>query len=358
MLVSFEHAKVGSCRGCADAQMAILEWSRGDIQTVSMHTYERSQQMVNGDLQGYVPMLRTDPLSRVALLSLPEDSLAILPLLQEQTELDALQDNTAQWVIACIALTAREVPYSPSFLLALSEVSPSIKNLQDLLFLPGFNSPTLALLCQPTYTWAGKLRSNKDTFHLEIRTFDFSGSGSFPLLTSVSGLPSDSLYLVACPTSIGGVVVVTTNGIVHVDQGGRLVSASVNAWWSLSTGLQANKASEERKLSLEGSRAEFVSDHDLLLVLQNGDAHQVRFEMDGRAVGTIKVDEQSSSVPPPSTIVSAGENGLFIGSAEGDSLLARVDMVQDVATAEPEAEEKKEDMDVDWDEGESKQCLS
>lgn len=244
------------------------------------------------------------------------------------------------------------MPYSPSFLLALADVSPSIKNLQDLLFLPGFNSPTLALLCSPTYTWAGKLRSNKDTYHLEIRTFDFSGSGSFPLLTSVTGLPSDSLYLVACPTSIGGVVVITTNGIVHVDQGGRLASASVNAWWGHSTNLHANTQSEERKLSLEGSRAEFVSDHDMLLILQNGDAHQVRFEMDGRAVGTIKVDEQSSSVPPPSTIVAAGENGLFIGSSEGDSLLARVEMIRDEVVAEPEAEEKKNEMEVDWDEGE------
>jgi cleavage and polyadenylation specificity factor subunit 1 len=73
--------------------MAILEWSRGDISTVSLHTYERSQQMVNGDLQGYVPLLRSDPLSRVAILTLPEDALAVLPVLQEQSELDAMQDN-------------------------------------------------------------------------------------------------------------------------------------------------------------------------------------------------------------------------------------------------------------------------
>lgn len=224
--------------------------------------------------------------------------------------------------------------------------------MQDLLFLPGFNSPTLALLCSPTYTWAGKFRSHKDTYVLEIRTFDFSSGGSFPLLTSVTGLPSDSLYLVACPTSVGGIVVVTTNGIVHVDSKGRLFCASVNAWWSLSTNLLANtKDAEDRKLSLEGSRAEFVSENDMLLILQNGDAHQVRFEMDGRSVRTIKVDAQSSAVPPPSTLVSAGPNGLFIGSAEGDSLLAKVNMVQDKKD-ESEAAEENKDMEVDWDEGE------
>ena len=73
--------------------MALLEWSRGDIATVSLHTYERCPQMNTGDLQNYVPMLRSDPLSRMAVLSLPEDSLAVLPILQEQTELDPAQET-------------------------------------------------------------------------------------------------------------------------------------------------------------------------------------------------------------------------------------------------------------------------
>lgn len=74
-------------------QMALLEWSRGDISTVSLHTYERCPQMVAGDLQNYVPILRTDPLSRMAVLALPEDSLAVLPVLQEQSELDPVQEQ-------------------------------------------------------------------------------------------------------------------------------------------------------------------------------------------------------------------------------------------------------------------------
>jgi cleavage and polyadenylation specificity factor subunit 1 len=75
--------------------MAIMEWSRGDIATVSLHTYERCQQMLNGDFQGYTPLLRSDPLSRLALLTLPEDTLAVLPLLQEQSELDLMQEQFA-----------------------------------------------------------------------------------------------------------------------------------------------------------------------------------------------------------------------------------------------------------------------
>jgi cleavage and polyadenylation specificity factor subunit 1 len=237
--------------------------------------------------------------------------------------------------------------------LSLADVSPSLKNLQDLLFLPGFHSPTLAMLYSPAHTWAGRYHSAKDTFALEIRTFDLSSTGSYPLLTSVTGLPSDALYLVACPAALGGVVIVTATGIVHVDQSGRVVSAGVNAWWGYTTSLQNDRSSEARKLSLEGSRSIFVAERDLLLVLQNGDVHQVRFEMEGRAVGTIKVDEQSSSVPPPTSIVIAGDKALFVGSAEGDSLLAKVEVARDEAVVqESKVEEKPYDMEVDYDDGE------
>jgi cleavage and polyadenylation specificity factor subunit 1 len=41
---------------------------------------------MNGDLTSYTPILRADPLSRVALLTLPEDTLAVLPLLQEVSD--------------------------------------------------------------------------------------------------------------------------------------------------------------------------------------------------------------------------------------------------------------------------------
>ncbi|OXG80075.1 protein CFT1 [Cryptococcus neoformans var. grubii Br795] len=319
-----------------EAKMALLEWSRGDIATVSLHTYERCSQMNTGDLQSYVPLLRTDPLWRLAVLTLPEDSLAVLPLIQEQSELDPLSEGFS-----------RDAPYSPSFVLSLSDVSTTIKNIQDLLFLPGFHSPTIALLFSPMHTWSGRLQTVKDTFCLEIRTFDLSSGTSYPLLTSVSGLPSDSLYLVACPSELGGIVIVTSTGIVHVDQGGRVAAACVNAWWSRITSLKCSTASVSQKLTLEGSRCVFVTPHDMLLVLQNGAVHQVRFSMEGRAVGVIEVLDKGCVVPPPSDLTVAGDGAVFVGSAEGDSWLAKVNVVRQVVER---AEKKKDEMEVDWDE--------
>ena len=220
-------------------------------------------------------------------------------------------------------------------------------------FLPGFHSPTLAILYSPIQSWAGRYHSARDTVYLEIRTFDPSSGGSYPLLTSVNGQPSDSLYIIAAPAELGGVVVITETGIVHVDQSGRVVGAGVNAWWGLTTRIKGYKTNEDRKLSLEQSRGVFVSDRDMLLVLANGDLHQVRFEMDGRAVGTIKVDESTSSVPPPSSVVVAGDRAIFIGSSEGDSLLAKVNITKDLSgVKEEDIKADTNGMEVDYDEGE------
>lgn len=49
--------------------------------------------MMTGQLQGYVPLLRSDPLSRMAVLTLPEDALAVLPIIQEQSDLDPFQEQ-------------------------------------------------------------------------------------------------------------------------------------------------------------------------------------------------------------------------------------------------------------------------
>jgi cleavage and polyadenylation specificity factor subunit 1 len=251
-----------------------------------------------------------------------------------------------------LLMSNRDVPYSPSFVLPLSEISPAIRNVQDLLFLPGFHSPTLAILYTPSQTWAGRYGSARDTTCLEIRTFDLTTSGSYPLLTSVPNLPSDPLYMLACPSELRGVVVITTTGIVHIDQGGKVVGAGVNGWWGYTTNLKGDSASEERRISLEGSRAVFVSERDMLLVLANGDVHQVRFEMEGRTVGSIKVDEQSSTVPPPSSVIVAGDKAVFFGSAEGNSLLSKVDMVREILKVDGDAakEETNGDMEVDYDE--------
>jgi cleavage and polyadenylation specificity factor subunit 1 len=145
-------------------------------------------------------------------------------------------------------------------------------------------------------------------------------------------------------------MVVATTGIIHIDQGGRVLCVSVNAWWSYTTRRPSDRAYEVRQLSLEGSRASFVGDRDMLLVLATGKAHQVRMEMDGRAVGSIIIEEELGILPPPSSISRLGLDKVFVGSPEGDSIMYGVKMIREKVD---QTEERKPaiDLEMDYDDG-------
>lgn len=130
---------------------------------MSIHTYERAPQLVRISLPSrfdsvtelaqtslsaplFRSELRADPLSRCAALGLPNHSIAILPFYQTQAELDVMEVDSP----------TRDVPYSPSYILNLAaQVDQAIRNVIDFVFLPGFNSPTLAVLYQTEQTWTG-----------------------------------------------------------------------------------------------------------------------------------------------------------------------------------------------------------
>lgn len=243
----------------------------------------------------------------------------------------------------------------------MADVSPSLRNLTDIHFLPGFHSPTVAFLYAPVQTWAGRLHTARDTFVVEIRTFDLSSNSSYPLLTKAEGLPSDSLYMVPAPKDLGGVVVVTTSGIIHVDQTGNRVATSVNGWFSHTSRNAHNRDSERLGLTLEGSRSIFISEKDMLLTLVTGRVHHVRFVIDGRTVSKVVVEPEAQGmrVPCPSSFASSGisktttEDGetLFVGCAEGDSALLRARLIpreEEGGAPQPEADR----MEVDDEDGE------
>ncbi len=109
--------------------------------------------------------LRVDAGSRCAVLSLPKDAFAVLPFYQSQAELDLMdadQSLTRQDCAAAFAVIysqfifTRDIPYSPSFILDLgTDVDERIRNIVDFVFLPGFNTPTMAILFQTQQTWTG-----------------------------------------------------------------------------------------------------------------------------------------------------------------------------------------------------------
>ena len=241
----------------------------------------------------------------------------------------------------------------PSFVLPLEDVSKSLCNVKDFLFLPGFNNPTIAFLYEPKPTWTGRIQTQKDTFHVEVRTLDVL-SKTYASLSTVSGLPSDSQYLVACSTAIGGVVVVTSTSIIHVDQSGRKVATSLNGWYGTLTGLSADRTAEDRRFELDGSGAIWMDDRNLLLTLRGGQTFQIKIELEGRTVHTVSIlDHYVGLVNAPAGVIKVGDKNVFVASATGDSKLYQMELKRYKLEIEETSEgDVPDDLDMDLDEGE------
>ncbi|ESK98097.1 cleavage and polyadenylation specific protein [Moniliophthora roreri MCA 2997] len=306
-----------------DAKIALLEWSDAvnDLITVSIHTYERAPQLVALDTSLYRAELRVDPMSRCAALSLPKDAIAILPFYQSQAELDAIEVDQSQ---------TRDIPYSPSFILDLpNSVDKDIHHVIDFVFLPGFNNPTMAVLFQPQPTWIGRLKEYKDTVRLVIFTLDIQPQ-NFPIITSVEGLPHDCISLLPCSTSFGGVVIVTANSLIYVDQAARRVALPVNGWASRITDLAYPPTEDQtRNLLLDGCRATFLDDKTIFVILKNGTVYPVELIADGKSVTKLTMGQALAQTTIPSLARMVAEERLLLGSTAGPSVLLKTARVEE-----------------------------
>ncbi|PWY99208.1 hypothetical protein BCV70DRAFT_201410 [Testicularia cyperi] len=314
----------------ADAKLALLEWCDplDDLETVSIHTYERAPQLFNGTPHLFQPILNVDPLSRCAALLLPHDALAILPFYRDAADFD-LDQGFHQASAPQDASHPDSWPYSPSFVLPMLEVDPSIRNLRDFCFLPGFQKPTVAVLFADPPTWTGLLGTRRDNCSVYIFTLDLSASldgplpvtaptgtaassglnamyddvafrSAHPVVTTSSQLPYDCLYVVPCPSALGGVLVVTMSAILHIDQSGRTVITALNDWFaSVSSHDPESTLNLDAITDLQNSQLVFTRDTEGLLTLANGDFYTFRCKMDGRSVEGIRLEraQSASSLP-------------------------------------------------------------
>ncbi|KAI0341420.1 hypothetical protein BDW22DRAFT_1408067 [Trametopsis cervina] len=307
-----------------DAKIALLEWSDAmhDLLTVSIHTYERTPQIMTIEAPLHRSKLRSDPASRCAALMLPKDSLAILPFYQSQAELDVMEQESQ----------TRDVPYSSSFVLDLTaDVDERIRHAIDLVFLPGFTSPTIAVLFQHPQTWTSRLREYKDTVGLFVFTLDLV-TRNCPIITAVENLPYDSLFLVPCLTALGGVMVVTSNSLIHIAQTGRRVVLPLNGWTSRVSDIALPTLTADdlmRDMKLEGSCAAFVDDKTLFLILKDGTVYPVDILAEGRTVSELSMGAPVARTTIPTVVKTIHKEHLFVGSMVGPSVLLKAVKVEE-----------------------------
>lgn len=220
-----------------------------------------------------------------------------------------------------------------------NDVDARIRNVIDFAFLPGYTNPTVAVLCQSEQTWAGyalclslininlmvsysRLKEYRDTARLYIFTLDVM-SRNYPIITAVDGLPYDSISLLPCATSLGGVIILTSNSLVYVDQAGRRVALPINGWAARVSDMPMPPADKDLDLSLEGSRLVFVDEKTFFVIRRDGMIHPVEVVLDGRTVSKLLLLPVIAQTTIPALARLLNEDLLFVGSMVGPSVLMK-----------------------------------
>ncbi|ATY61513.1 protein CFT1 [Cordyceps militaris] len=325
------------------AKMCLTEWNprRAALETVSIHFYEKDE------LQGapwelpfgeYVNYLEADPASRCAAFKFGSRNLAILPFRQAEEDLemedwDEALDGPKPPKEASLATNGdangdangTQSQHSPSFVLRLPLLDPTLLHPVHLAFLHQYREPTFGILSSAQSTSIAL--GFRDHLTYKVFTLDLKQRASTTIL-SVTGLPQDLSRVIPLPTPVGGALLVGANELIHIDQSGKANGVAVNPMARQMTSFSLNDQSE-LNYRLEGCAIEPVSmeSGELLLILNDASLAIISFKIDGRTVSGISLvpvsQENGGNLLKSrvSCISRIGKSSMFIGSEYGDSVV-------------------------------------
>lgn len=153
------------------------------------------------------------------------------------------------------------------------------------------------------------------------------------MITVVENLPHDCSSIEPCPPSLGGVVIVSCNALIYVDQASRKTALPVNGWASRISDMPMQTLRPEEQewdLHLEGARAVFVDEHTFFTITKDGVVYPVELILDGKIVTRLSMGVPMAQTTIPSlaknlsSTLRVGEGEvLFIGSTVGPSVLIK-----------------------------------
>ena len=323
------------------AKLCLTEWDphTHTLETISLHYYEKDDLQAapwEVSFNDYVNYLQADPGSRCAAFMFGARNIAILPFKQPEGDLEMddwdedldgprpvkEEKNTAA---DGTGENVEEAAYTPSFVLRLPLLDPSLLHPVHLAFLHEYREPTFGILSagQPPSVSLG----SKDYLTYKVFTLDLQQRASTTIL-SVTGLPRDLKRVMPLPAPIGGALLIGENELIHVDQSGKPNGVAVNPLTRQITSFSLSDQSD-LNLRLEGCTIGQLSiEHgELLLILNNGRLGLVSFKIDGRTVSGLEIKMVSPEcggdlIKDRATCISKlNKHSLFVGSETCDSVV-------------------------------------
>ncbi|KXJ91576.1 CPSF A subunit region-domain-containing protein [Microdochium bolleyi] len=322
-----------------DAKLSMVGWDpeKHSLHTTSIHYYEQD------DLQGspweaplsnYTTLLAADPGSRCAAFKFGPRKLAIVQFATADEdiemddwdeELDGPRPVKEQAATINGASTTQETPVSTSFVLRFPNLDPSLIHPVHLAFLHEYREPTFGILFSTMAP--STVLGRKDHLIYMVFTLDLQQKASTTIL-SVTGLPQDLFRIIALPAPVGGALLIGANEFVHIDQSGKSHGVGVNPFAKQATSFSLNDQSD-LDLRLEGCEIGTLSSEtgELLISLADGRLALLAFQIDGRTVAGFNIQllpsEAGGSIvrTAATTLSRVAKNAMFVGSADGDSLV-------------------------------------
>ena len=325
--VSFAASKRDSLiLGFDSAKVSIVEYDPNthDLKTTSLHYFEEPEMRAGFTQFCRVPIVRSDPESRCAAVLIYSRNIVILPFRKDITSED--QEPTSTGIVSTppVASAAQfniKSPVMASYKLDLNseQYGEKVNNIIDIQFLHNYYEPTLLILYEPVRTWAGRVAVRQDTCAMLVLSLDVH-QRVHPHIWSVNHLPYDCFQAMPIPKPIGGVLIFANNCLIHLNQGLPPFGVSLNGFTEGNTSFLLRNQ-DDIKLSLDCSKACFISNDKLVISLRSGELYLLTLFNDmTRSIRGFNFDRCAASVL--ATSITHCENGyIFLGSRLGHSIL-------------------------------------
>ena len=344
------------------AKVSIVEYDPNthDLKTTSLHYFEEQEMRGGFTHISRPPVVRSDPESRCAALLLYSKNIIILPFRKDITsdENEATSGVIGGTTPSVTTQFNAKSPVMASYKLDLNseQYGEKVNNIIDIQFLHNYYEPTLLILYEPVRTWAGRVAVRQDTCAMLVLSLDVH-QRVHPHIWSMNHLPYDCFSAMPVPKPIGGVLIFANNCLIHLNQGLPPFGVSLNGFTEGNTSFLL-RSQDDIKISLDGSKACFISNDKLVISLSTGELYLLTLFNDMmRSIRGFNFDRCASSVL--STTITHCENGyIFLGSRLGHSILLHYEekpfeQIQTKPQTEPKSEETIEQINDKTDENPS-----
>lgn len=297
-----------------DAKISVLEFddSIHGLRTSSMHCFEGPEWLyLKRGRESFArgPLVKVDPQGQCAGVLVYGVQMIILKAAEAGGFVG--DDN------ACSAGGAVTARIESSYIISLRDLD--MRHVKDFIYIHGYIEPVLVILHEHELTWAGRVSWKHHTCTISALSISTT-SKQHPLIWSASNLPHEAYKLLAVPSPIGGVIVISTNTIHYHSQSASCILALNNFAVSVDSSQEMTRSNFT--LELDAANATWLSNDVALLSTKTGELLLLTLVFDGRVVQRLDLSKSKASVLT-SGITTVGNSLFFLGSRLGDSLLVQ-----------------------------------